>query len=152
MFFREDSGNECNAIVSEICLLTTTFTKADGQYVQIGNDSLAKKDLRNAQRSGPTRHVFELFVPSRWTFVAAELGVHLEKHFEDHKSIGSARVLVDEVRVGAYKSKLLVIATQKSNFQDELERVLVRDQVAACAEAFLTERGVEYNHVQLADL
>ncbi|MCJ1474188.1 hypothetical protein MMC13_002846 [Lambiella insularis] len=111
-------------VVSHISILYTLFTcLSDGSVLQVSNDRLALKDIKNITRSGANKEKISVFVDFTTTFKDIQLLRNQLQDFVLSKEGSRDYFPKVDVRVLSIhdltKLELKVIFTHKSNWSDE---------------------------------
>jgi hypothetical protein len=149
VFLYDSSFKEWNLVVCRIDILTTTFTAASGQRLTVPNHRLINLDIRNAQRSGPTTHFFEMRVPfdtSQETVAAVEREVTTEARRLRLGVDGMSMAFGDVNPANNFGLLLTFTAVQDQSWQDNGARWQTRDVLVRLLHASLLRHAVEFAH------
>lgn len=141
-----------NMVVDEINILTTVFTRWDGQSIIMANQKLHTKDVHNVRRSGPQAEmlIFEVSSTTDMSTIA-ELERRLTVFLSENPQLyGKAWKEGQIVSFGGYdtedaaKLTLKVGLSHPSNWQDNALRWSRRTKLLQQIKIHMTELGMEY--------
>ncbi|KAL7750093.1 hypothetical protein RI367_004608 [Sorochytrium milnesiophthora] len=135
-----------NLVVTEIGILTTVFTRADGQRIYAPNVTLQTKLINNVRRSAQQTETIEVQVAydtpiAKIDQLEEKLNDFLRKHNRDFRS-GMVVQHFDVENVN--RVRLVMFLPYKSNWQDSLKRWMRRAKFMRALHGAMQELDIKY--------
>ncbi|KAL1919508.1 uncharacterized protein VTP21DRAFT_2201 [Calcarisporiella thermophila] len=143
--------NGTHMIVTEMGLLTTTFTRWDGVVIYHPNNQLANMNIENVRRSGNMSEAMtiaiDFYTPSLKIKEAQErMNEWVAKEAARDFTLGSFSLLFNNM-IDTNKLELLVCFEHKSNWQNMGERFTRRTKLLFAFKQILEELNIKYYNV-----